>query len=55
MSNNGPKPNNPLSPYYPSEVPSLSGNARLWFVLLIVAMLLVTAGFSALTFIFSLL
>ncbi|WP_255170583.1 hypothetical protein [Natrononativus amylolyticus] len=27
------KPNNPLSPYYPSETPDLSGNVHRWIAI----------------------
>jgi len=55
MPESNPEPKNPLSPYYPSEVPSLSGNGRRWFALLLVALILLTAGFSFLSFVASLL
>lgn len=31
-----PEPRNPLSPYYPSEMPSMEGNGRRWFAILMV-------------------
>lgn len=40
MSEDGPRPNNPLSPYYPSEIPSLRGNGRRWVAILLVIVLL---------------
>ena len=40
MSPNDEEPNNPLSPYYPSEVPEIPGNGRTWFAILLAAMLL---------------
>lgn len=42
MTDNGPDSNNPLSPYYPSETPRISGNGRKWFVILILLMILFT-------------
>ena len=43
------EPNNPLSPYYPSEVPDVPANGRTWFALFLAAMLLLGAvyGFVA--------
>ncbi|MEE6209068.1 hypothetical protein U3A55_02700 [Salarchaeum sp. III] len=38
---------NPLSPYYPSEVPSVRGHGRRWFAVL-VALLLLGTTFLAL-------
>lgn len=38
----GPRRNNPLSPYYPSEVPTVPGNTPRWFVLLVVLVLLLS-------------
>lgn len=55
MPEGNPEPKNPLSPYYPSEVPSLSGNGRRWFALLLVAIILFSAGFSFFSFVASLL
>ena len=34
MANDGTKPNNALSPYYPSETPSIRGNSRKLFTIL---------------------
>lgn len=34
MSDKDLKPNNPLSPYYPSEIPDIPGNGRKWFAVL---------------------
>jgi len=49
MSRNDEKPSNPLSPYYPSEVPDLPANGRTWFAILFAAMFLFGAlyGFFA--------
>lgn len=46
MADDDPEPRNPLSPYYPSEVPSLSGNGRRWFALLMVATILLGACYT---------
>ena len=35
MDNSDPNQNNPLSPYYPSDMPSIRGNGRKWFAILI--------------------
>lgn len=40
---------NPLSPYYPSETPTLPGNGRTWFALLIAGMLLMGVIYTVLT------
>jgi hypothetical protein len=40
MPDRDPEPNNPLSPYFPSEVPPLPGTGRRWVALLLVAVLL---------------
>ncbi|MDY6819503.1 MAG: hypothetical protein SVG88_12655 [Halobacteriales archaeon] len=45
-----PKPNNPLAPYYPAETPSIPGNARTWFAVLMTAILLSGAVYSALAY-----
>jgi len=55
MSDDGPEPNNPLSPYYPSETPSLSGNGRRWFALLLAGMLLFGGCYAALSLVISIL
>jgi hypothetical protein len=52
MSDREPERNNPLSPYFPSRVPSVPGNARRWFVVLMVALLF---GGTVLSLVFSLL
>lgn len=43
MADREPKPRNPLGPYYPSEVPSVPGNARRWLALLLLAVILLGA------------
>ncbi len=40
MTERDPEPNNPLSPYFPSEVPPLAGSGRRWVALLLMAVLL---------------
>lgn len=40
MPEDDPTPNNPLGPYFPSEVPTVPGNERKWVALLVAAMLL---------------
>lgn len=40
MTDGDPDPENPLSPYYPSEVPSIPGNGRRWVAILLALMLL---------------
>lgn len=40
MPDSDPKSNGPLSPFSPSEVPSLPGNGRRWFAILLAAALL---------------
>lgn len=42
MDDSSPRAGNALSPYYPSEVPSIRGNGRLWFTLLVLAMFFVS-------------
>jgi hypothetical protein len=39
-------PKNPLSPYYPSEVPDVPGNGRTWIALLLSALLLLGAVYA---------
>lgn len=34
MDRDEPEPTNPLSPYYPSQVPSIGGYGRRWFAVL---------------------
>lgn len=46
MTGDGSGRNNPLSPYYPSETPSLSGNGRTWFAVLMVVMFLLSAVYT---------
>jgi hypothetical protein len=43
MDESEPGPNNPLGPYFPSDVPDVPGNARRWFVVLMVLLLLAGA------------
>ncbi|MFB6301176.1 MAG: hypothetical protein ABEH65_13055 [Halobacteriales archaeon] len=51
MTDQRPKPNNPLSPYFPSETPNIPGNGRTWFAILMAVMLLSGAVYSALSYI----
>lgn len=44
MADKKPQPNNPLAPYYPSETPSLSGNGRKWFTILVLGFWLFLAA-----------
>ena len=41
-----PEPNNPLSPYYLSQVPNLDGNGRKWFAILFVLIILLEAVYT---------
>ena len=54
MVDREPESNNPLSPYYPSEPPSIPGNGRKWFALLLALTLLLGALYSVLSLLFSL-
>ena len=54
MTGDGPDPNNPLSPYYPSETPTLSGNGRKWFAILILLVFLLSAVYQVLSLLVSL-
>lgn len=38
MTDEGPRRNDPLGPYFPSEVPDLPGRGRRWFAVLLAAM-----------------
>ncbi|SEA06321.1 hypothetical protein SAMN04488065_1648 [Haloplanus vescus] len=49
MSDRDPSSKNPLSPYYPSETPSLPGDGRTWFALLVAGMLLLGVVYTFLT------
>lgn len=46
MPSGDPRPNNPLSPYFPAEVPPVPGNGRQWFALIMVMMLLGGAAYG---------
>lgn len=46
MTDNNPYSNNPLSPYYPSETPSVSGNGRKWIAILLILMFLLVAVYQ---------
>ena len=47
MSDGDPKPNDPLSPYFPSEVPAVPGDGRMWFAVLLSLCLLFGAVYAA--------
>lgn len=49
MTDGEPKPNDPLSPYSPSEVPDVPGNGRRWFAVLLTLMLLLGASYAFLS------
>lgn len=40
MDDTDPESNNPLSPYYPSEVPDVPSDGRTWFAILLTVILL---------------
>ncbi|SEG67096.1 hypothetical protein [Halobellus limi] len=46
MARSDEEPNNPLSPYYPSEIPDVPANGRTWFAILLAAMLLLGAAYG---------
>jgi len=46
MSDRDPKPKNPLSPYYPSDVPDVPGDGRTWVALLLAGTLLLGAAYG---------
>lgn len=52
MVDGEPEPNNPLSPYYPSEVPDIPGSGRTWFAILLSLILLLGAAFQLIEFVF---
>lgn len=54
MSDDRPRPNNPLSPYYPSQVPDIPGSGRKWFAILLAMLLLAGAAFQLISVLFSL-
>lgn len=45
MTDRKPESNNPLSPYYPSDIPDIPGSGRKWFAILLSLMLLLGAVF----------
>jgi hypothetical protein len=53
MPDREPEPNNPLSPYYPSEVPDVPGSGRRWVAILLAATLLSGAAYGVLTLLLS--
>ena len=54
MADDDPKPNNPLSPYFPSETPGIPGNGRKWFAALLALSILLGAAYGVLSLLFSL-
>lgn len=49
VSDSDPKPNNPLSPYFPSETPDVPGGGRRWAAILLAAMMLLGALYGFLS------
>lgn len=49
-----PEPNDPLSPYYPSELPDLSGNGRKWVAVLLASLFLASTCYGVLALFLSL-
>ena len=49
MDDGDPDPRNPLSPYYPSDVPTIPGGGRRWFAILWALLILLGAAYSALS------
>lgn len=49
MTTGDPKPNDPLSPYAPSEVPDVPGNGRPWVAVLLASVLLAGAAYGLLS------
>lgn len=43
MADSEPRPNNPLGPIYPAELPDVPGDGRTWFALLLLAVILLGA------------
>jgi hypothetical protein len=54
MTDDTPDPNEPLSPYYPSEVPDVPGNGRKWVALLVSLLILGAASYGVLSLVFAL-
>ena len=53
MAIDDPEPNNPLAPYYPSEVPNLRGSGRTWFALLFVLLILLGMVYTVVSLVFA--
>lgn len=49
MVDGDPEPNDPLSPYYPSEVPSVPANGRRWFAILLAIVLVLGSLYGLLS------
>jgi hypothetical protein len=52
MTDSKPEPNNPLSPYYPSDVPDIPASGRTWFAILLALILFLGAAFQFLNILF---
>ena len=52
MTDSDPEPNNPLSPYYPSEVPDVPSNGRRWFAILLTIILVLGSLYGLLSMLF---
>lgn len=52
MTDDGPTPNDPLSPYSPSEAPAVPGDGRRWFAVLFSVLLLLGAAVGVVEFLF---
>ena len=50
MGDADPESNNPLSPYYPSETPSVPGNGSKWFAILMALLFLFSAILTVLSY-----
>lgn len=48
------EPNNPLGPYYPSEVPSVPGSGRSWFAVLLVLVMVSSGLYAVVSFLLGL-
>lgn len=54
MADGDPEPNNPLSPYFPSETPGVPGNGRKWFAVLLALTILLGSAYRVLSLLLSL-
>lgn len=53
MADRDPEQNNPLAPYYPSEVPSVPANGPRWFAILIATILVIGSVYGLLSMLFA--